>query len=151
MDSIFSANIVRLRSTCRNRLLPVKARKNMYKKKPYKVRQGEIYYVDFSESRGSVQKGMRPVLITQNNRLNRELSTYVCVLLTTQIKRLDLREHVLLPEFKGLPRRSMAMAEQRATVDLEQLLDYRGKVDWRTFCQINKAIRICERAAKKQY
>ena len=91
----------------------------MYKERPYKVRQGEIYYVDFPESRGSVQKGIRPVIIIQNNRLNRNSTTFVCALITSQIKRLDLHEHVLLPEMKGLPKRSMVMAEQQATVALE--------------------------------
>ena len=57
----------------------------MYKERPYKVRQGEIYYVDFPESRGSVQKGIRPVIIIQNNRLNRNSTTFVCALITSQI------------------------------------------------------------------
>ena len=60
-------------------------------KKQHNVRQGDIYYVDFPESTGSVQKGMRPVVITQNNHLNRNSTTYVCALITSQIKRLDRR------------------------------------------------------------
>lgn len=115
----------------------------MYKERPYKVRQGEIYYVDFPESRGSVQKGIRPVIIIQNNRLNRNSTTFVCALITSQIKRLDLHEHVLLPEMKGLPKRSMVMAEQ--------LIDYRGRVDWEIFKKINSAVRICEKTKKEQY
>ena len=120
-------------------------------KKLHNVRQGDIYYVDFPESTGSVQKGMRPVVITQNNHLNRNSTTYVCAVITSQIKRLDLKEHVLLPEIKGLPKRSMVMAEQRATVDREQLLDYRGRLDQKTFSQVNRALRICERAGRKAY
>lgn len=120
-------------------------------KKTQEVRQGEIYYVDFPESTGSVQKGMRPVVITQNNNLNKNSTTYVCALITSQIKRLDLRVHVLLPDIKGLPKKSMVMAEQRATVDQKQLLDYRGRVDWKTFYQINRAVRICERTNKKYF
>ncbi|MGO4962974.1 type II toxin-antitoxin system PemK/MazF family toxin [Anaerovoracaceae bacterium Sow4_D4] len=123
----------------------------MYKERPYKVRQGEIYYVDFPESRGSVQKGIRPVIIIQNNRLNRNSTTFVCALITSQIKRLDFHEHVLLPEMKGLPKRSMVMAEQQATVALEQLIDYRGRVDWEIFKKINSAVRICEKTKKEQY
>ena len=123
----------------------------MYKERPYKVRQGEIYYVDFPESRGSVQKGIPPVIIIQNNRLNRNSTTFVCALITSQIKRLDLHEHVLLPEMKGLPKRSMVMAEQQATVALEQLIDYRGRVDWEIFKKINSAVRICEKTKKEQY
>lgn len=120
-------------------------------KLPSKVRQGDIYYVDFPESVGSVQKGLRPVVITQNNRLNRNSTTHVCALITSQIKRLDLKVHVLLPEIKGLPKQSMVMVEQRTTVDREQLIDYRGKVNWMTFCMINRAIRICERADHREF
>ena len=65
--------------------------------------------------------------------------------------RLDLREHVLLPEMKGLPKRSMVMAEQQATVALEQLMDYRGRVDWEIFKKINSAVRICEKTKREQY
>ena len=104
-----------------------------------------------SPCRGSVQKGIRPVIIIQNNRLNSNSTTYVCALITSQIKRLDLHEHVLLPEMKGLPKRSMVMAEQQATVALEQLIDYRGRVDWEIFKKINSAVRICEKTKKEQY
>lgn len=123
----------------------------MYKEKSFDVKQGEIYYVDFPDSIGSVQKGIRPVVITQNNHLNRNSTTFVCALITSQIKRLDLREHVLLPKIKGLPKRSMVMAEQRATVDRRQLKEYRGRVDSDVFNQINRAVRICERLDRRNY
>lgn len=123
----------------------------MCKTKPYKVHQGEIYYVYFPETSGSVQKGLRPVIITQNNFLNRNSTTFVSALITSKLKRLDLNEHVLLPEMKGLPRLSMVMAEQRQTVDREQLIEYCCKVSWTTFLKIQRAIRYCERANKKTY
>ena len=44
----------------------------------FNVRQGKIYYADFPETVGSVQKGIRPVVITQNNFLNR-ISTTICL------------------------------------------------------------------------
>lgn len=123
----------------------------MYKEKPFKVRQGDVYYADFPDSVGSVQKGIRPVLITQNNRLNRNSTTFVCALVTSQIKRLDLKEHVILPQLKGLPKKSMVMAEQRTTVDRKQLIDFRGRVSWLTYMKVNSAIRRCERADKAEY
>lgn len=123
----------------------------MYKKKPYEVRQGEIYFVDFPETAGSVQNGRRPVVITQNNRLNKNSTTYVCALITSKLKRLDLPEHVLLPKIKGLPKRSMVMTEQRETIDREQLMEYRGKVGWLTFKDIHRAIRKCEEISEKDY
>lgn len=123
----------------------------MRKTKPFDVRQGDIYYVDFPEVAGSIQKGMRPVLITQNNYLNRTSTTFVCALITSKLKRLDLKEHVLLPEMEGLPKQSMVMTEQRQTVDREQLLEYRGRVNWLTFQKVHRALRQCEKADKKYY
>lgn len=123
----------------------------MSKTKPFKVRQGEIYYVDFPEIAGSVQKGIRPVVITQNNFLNRNSTTYVCALITSQIKRLDLHEHVMLPNMQGLSKRSMVMAEQRQTVDREQLIEYCCKVSWTTYLNIQRAIRYCERSNYRTY
>ncbi|MFR8266320.1 MAG: type II toxin-antitoxin system PemK/MazF family toxin [Clostridia bacterium] len=78
-------------------------------------------------------------------------SLVVCALVTSQIKRLDLKEHVLLPKLKGLPKQSMVMVEQRATVDRKQLEDYRGHIDWFTFQKINRALRKCENANKRDY
>ena len=45
----------------------------------------------------------------------------------------------------------MVMAEQQATVALEQLIDSRGRVDWEIFKKINSAVRICEKTKKEQY
>ena len=92
--------------------------------------------------------GVRPVIITQNNRLNRNSTTYVCVLVTSQTKTLDLPEHVLLPKTAGLPRASMAMAEQRMTIDRTQLIEYVGKVRKETYKRIRRALRVCEKVEK---
>lgn len=117
----------------------------MYKEKPFQVEQGEIYYANIGEeSTGSVQKGTRPVIITQNDRLNANSTTYVCALITSQIKRLDLPEHVLLPMMKGLPKQSMVMAEQRKTVANSELIKYCCKVDKDTFVLVERALKASE-------
>ena len=43
------------------------------------------------------------------------------------------------------------MVEQRATVDRAQLIEYRGKVDFATFSEINRAIRSCEKLNQNSY
>ena len=123
----------------------------MYKKKPFlSVRQREIYYAYIPETVGSVQKGTRPILITQNNRLNRKSTSYVCALITSKVKRLDLPEHVLLPPIPGLTKTSMVMAEQRLTVDREQLIAHRGHIDTKTFKQVARALKKCEKPKKQR-
>ena len=120
-------------------------------KKPDKVRQGQIYYVDFPVSIGSVQAGVRPAVITSANRRNRTSPTVIVAIITSQLKRLDLDEHVLLPKIKGLPKESMVEAEQRFTVDKTQLQEYRCKLSWFTWCKVHRAIRQSERTSKADY
>ena len=46
------------------------------KEKEFKnVRWGDIYYCDLGVTNGSVQSGMRPVLVVQTNRLNESSPT----------------------------------------------------------------------------
>ena len=121
------------------------------KSKYWKVRQGEIYDVDLPVSVGSVQSGIRPMVITSANRRNRRSPTVIAVVVTSQIKRLDLAEHVLLPDEAGLPKRSMICAEQRFTIDKRQLLRKRGKLTWPAWNRVRRALRQSERSYKRDY
>ena len=120
-------------------------------KRPDEIRQGQIYYVDFPVTIGSVQAGVRPAVVTSSNTRNKTSPTVIVAIITSQIKRLDLGEHVLLPRMKGLPKDSMVEAEQRFTVDKKQLLEYRGKLYWRSWRKVYRAIRKSERTRKKEY
>ena len=50
------------------------------------MRQGEIYYAHLDPTRGSEQRGMRPVVIVSGNAMNANLSVCVVCPLTTKIK-----------------------------------------------------------------
>lgn len=119
--------------------------------KPEEIRQGQIYFVNFPVSVGSVQAGVRPAVVTSSNGRNKTSPTVIVAIITSQIKRLDLGEHVLLPRIKGLPRDSMVEAEQRFTVDKKQLIEYRGKLFWHTWCRVHRALRKSERTRKREY
>ena len=120
-------------------------------KRPDEIRQGQIYYVDFPVTIGSVQAGVRPAVVTSSNTRNKTSPTVIVAIITSKLKRLDLGEHVLLPRMKGLPRDSMVEAEQRFTVDKEQLIEYRGKLFWHAWCRVHRALRKSERTRKKEY
>lgn len=108
------------------------------------VRYGEIYYMDLGQvSLGSRQAGIRPVLVVSPDHRNEHSPVVWVVIITSQIKRLDLKSHVLLPKVKGLPKQSMAEAEQLFTVDKRCLGEYRGKLDEGTMKQVDRAIRSC--------
>jgi mRNA interferase MazF len=60
------------------------------------VRRGEIWLADLNPTRGSEQAGTRPVLIFQNNSINRFTSTFLTIPLTTNLKRASLPTCVYL-------------------------------------------------------
>jgi mRNA interferase MazF len=114
------------------------------------IRRGDIYFADLPEETvGSVQAGRRPVLITQNDRINERAPTVLVATVTSVIKRLDLRTHVLLPKIKGLPRRSMVMTEQRYTLDKSNLKDYRCTLPDETMKEVDRAIRYAEQGSRR--
>ena len=114
------------------------------------INRGDIYYADLpEEEEGSVQAGSRPVLVTQSNFLNRRSTTVIVAMVTSQIKRLDLPTHVLLPMIKGLPKQSMVMAEQRKTISKDKLIQYRCTLDRETMKKVTRALRNSEKADSK--
>jgi len=114
------------------------------KKRP--IKRGDVYYAELpAEEVGSVQAGSRPVLVTQSNWLNRRSTTVIVAMVTSQIKRLDLATHVLLPIIKGLPKQSMVMTEQRKTISKDKLVQYRCTLDPETMKKVTRALKESER------
>lgn len=111
-----------------------------------KIRRGEIYMAELPEETiGSVQAGTRPVLITQSNWMNDRAPTVLVATVTSAIKRLDLKTHVLLPKIAGLPKQSMVMTEQRYTLSKESLREYRCTLPDDVMRQVDRAIKIAEK------
>ena len=111
------------------------------------VHYGEIYYMDLGQVQlGSRQAGIRPVLVVSSDHRNEYSPVVWVVIITSQIKRLDLKSHVLLPKVKGLPKQSVVEAEQLFTVDKSYLGEYRGKLDEKTMKRVDRAVRSCLRS-----
>ena len=122
-----------------------------YRKRPRQVKQGHIYYVDFPVSIGSVQSGIRPAVVTSANSRNATSPTVTVAIITSKLKKIWLKEHVLLPMIEGLPRQSMVETEQQFTVDKDQLLWYRGRLSWKAWSKVHRALRTNERTEKEAY
>lgn len=91
---------------------------------------GDIYYCDLGKTAGSVQYGIRPVVIIQNNTLNFTSGTVIVAVISTAIKNVDKTNHIIIGPGYGLKEQSMIMIEQIATVDAEkQLMEYIGHID----------------------
>ena len=61
-----------------------------------KVKRGEIYYFDFGLNEGSIQSGLRPVLVVQCDEGNKASTTTIIAPLTTAVKKRYLPSHIYL-------------------------------------------------------
>lgn len=94
-----------------------------------KICRGDLYYYDFGEKEGSIQSGVRPVLVIQANEFNTNAPTIIVAAITTVIKKRYLPSHIILGKSFGLKKPSMVLLEQIQTVNKKDLSDYIGTVD----------------------
>jgi mRNA interferase MazF len=93
------------------------------------VSRGEIWLADLNPTQGSEQSGTRPVLIFQNNSINRFTSTFVTIPLTTNLRRASLPTCVLVKQGEGgLVKDSVALCHQLRVIDKLRLLRRLGAV-----------------------
>ena len=94
------------------------------------VSQGEVWWADLGEPRGSKPGFRRPVLVVQGDALNRSrIATAVCVALTSNVKWASAPGNVLLSESAtGLPKESVANVSQIVTLDKSELTARAGKL-----------------------
>lgn len=97
-----------------------------------KVKCGEIYYYDFGNHKGSIQNGLRPAVVIQDNKLNQHSPTTLIAAITSATKKIYLPSHVVLGDKFGLTKPSMVLLEQIACVNQSDLIDYIGTIDSKT-------------------
>ena len=66
------------------------------------VKRFEIYLYDFGENEGSIQSGVRSILVIQDDRLNANSPTTIVAAITTANKKHYLPSHVILGQEYGL-------------------------------------------------
>lgn len=91
-------------------------------------RQGDIYWVMFGPSGNSGPSGKRPAVVIQNDLLNRSnIHTTIVTLLTSAEKLAQVPGNVYLRKgTANLPKASVAVVSQIATVDKNRLLEKIG-------------------------
>ena len=106
-------------------------------------RKGDIYFCNIIDVGGSVQCGLRPALILQNDIGNKYSPTLIVAPITSVTKKKDLPTHIILGSRFGLKEDSMVMLEQIITVDkIVHVRNYIGRVDDRSIREINNALNI---------
>lgn len=107
------------------------------------IERGYIYWATIPEIGGNVQKGVRPVLIIQNDKGNDKSPNVTVVPITSKGKKwmpthVDLTKDYIV----GLPKDSIALCESPMTLPKKALGDYIGAVELDTLDMIDDALKI---------
>ena len=91
---------------------------------------GEIWWVDFQEPRGSTPSFVRPGIIIQNDELNdSEINTTIVIPITSNCRLADYKGNVFLEkEESKLSKDSVALCAQITTVDKQALLEKKARL-----------------------
>ncbi|MBQ6380724.1 MAG: type II toxin-antitoxin system PemK/MazF family toxin [Clostridia bacterium] len=113
------------------------------------IKRGSIFYCAFKNKDGSVQNGLRPAIIVQNDVGNLHSSTVVVAPITSVPKRFDLPTHVFIGTQFGLHKDSMILAEQLTTINKEDLREFVGITTEDFMKIVDKALKVSVGLSKK--
>jgi mRNA interferase MazF len=108
------------------------------------INQGDIFWIDLEEPKGSEPGYRHPHVVIQNNLFNRsKIGTVVVCALTSNLKRANAPGNVLLEKKEAnLPKPSVANVSQIFTVDKGQVGEYIGTLSPRRVRQILDGIKL---------
>lgn len=112
---------------------------------PEVVQRGEIYWVDWSPSRGSEQNGHRPALIISPDIRNRTMPTVVIAAMTTSVKD-NVRAgkspvSLFLPAGQPMEKEGAVLGFQIMTIDKMRLENLAGRISAEQQKQVDSIIR----------
>lgn len=90
------------------------------------VQKYQVWFANLGDGVGSEQKGIRPVVIIQNDVGNAHSPTTIVAICTTKVTKAKLPTHFWLSLYCGLPERTLVMCEQIRTIDKNRLTEYVG-------------------------
>ncbi len=108
------------------------------------LQQGEIWWADLADPRGSAPGFRRPVIIIQGDHLNRSrIASVVCIPLTSNLKWASAPGNVYLDStMTGLPKDSVANVSQVITIDKADLDQRTGKLTPALFSRVLQGVDI---------
>ena len=108
------------------------------------IRNGSIYWVDFSPGKGSEPMGRRPGLVVQNDILNDSmLNTVVMIAITTTLKFGELPGNVVLKKNEAnMPRKCVVNVTQVKSVDKQSLMEKIGTLSGERMTEVHDGIKL---------
>jgi len=108
------------------------------------IRNGSIYWVDFSPGKGSEPKGRRPGLVMQNDILNdSKLSTVIMLAITSTMKFGELPGNVILRKGEAnLPKKCVVNVTQIKSVDKKSLKEKIGELSKKRMEEVYEGVKL---------
>lgn len=104
------------------------------------IKCGDIFFADLS-GEGSLQTGLRPVIVVSNDTGNYFSSVVTVIPLTSKKKKMLPTHTTLCPSMlNGLRKESIALAEQITTIPQEYLVDKIGHLNNRELNCVRVAV-----------
>ena len=104
------------------------------------MNRGDIYRLDFGIPQGSVQGGVRPGLVIQNDIGNRTSTTTIIAAVTSKQKKSYPFHVEISKDESGLPKDSTILLEQIQTVPQNRLTEKIGEIDEGKLEEVDKAL-----------
>ncbi|GBE00857.1 mRNA interferase EndoA [bacterium BMS3Bbin06] len=106
-------------------------------------KRGEIYFLDFSPSKGKEMKGPHPALVIQNDVGNKVGALIIVAAITGNFRVAELPVGVsITPEETGRPHKSVIHLGQIYTIDKERLGNFVGAISKDKMSEVNRAIEV---------
>jgi mRNA interferase MazF len=108
------------------------------------IRNGSIYWVDFSPEKGSEPIGRRPGLVIQNDILNdSKLNTVVMLAITSTMKFGELPGNVTLRKGEAnLPKRCVINTTQIKSVDKKSIQEKIGALSKKRMDEVHAGLKL---------
>ena len=106
------------------------------------IKQGEVYWANLDPVKGHEQARMRPVMILQNDLLNRNLNTVIVVPITTNMEAKGLITTYFLDKEVGLKSPSVALLFQLRTIDKARLNKRIGLLSREKFLDLKRQLSL---------
>ena len=108
------------------------------------IKQGDVYWIDLDEPKGSEPGFRRPYVVVQNNVFNKSrINTLIMCSLTSNVKRAGMPGNVLLKKGEAnLQKESVVNVTQIVTVDREDLDEKIGSLSSARVRQIIAGLKL---------
>jgi len=106
------------------------------------IKRGDIFWGNLEPSMGSEQRGVRPLLIIQNDLRNKYSTTTIVAPLTSNMLKKEYPTNVFIGSFAGLKKDSTILLNQVRTLDKKRIIKKIGSLDNFTMHKVDNAIKI---------